>query len=347
MTTHHDYNIQLRVNRNIFNIFLLSIIVFILLLPLIKEILLPSGLSLLLALILDPAINRLESMGIGRTTAIFIVLGLISGITGSAIIHITPLINHEIGAITKLINSDIFSTTLKESIPFSGNYEIVESLSIQFQSVIQFLLNNSVNIFNNNISILTFLIIIPIITFMLLKDGYYLKKSILQIVPNRYFEMMLNLIYKISKQLTNWFKVQLLNALIFGGLTIGALYLLNMSYYITPGILFGISHLIPTFGIFIGALFIISITIMETGSLNLVIGLIIALAVIKLLYNLLFSQILNSNPIQIHPLITILILLTGSFMWGLVGLLIIFPISSILILICKESYRSFKDYRLL
>ena len=341
MSTHSDYNFQLTINKNIFTIILLSLVVLILLLPYVKDVLIPLGISIFITLLFEPIINRLESKRIGRVVAIIVLLVLLCGIVCFGNFYLASQINHELNSILKLINSSSINTiySLTDS-------HIAETIAAKSLMVLRFLLNKTTQNSQNDISITILLIIIPIITFFLLKDGYYLKRSIMQIVSNRYFEMILDLIYKLNRKLSRWLKEQLLTVLIIGGLTSTAFYLLNIPYFLILGIITGAACLIPYYGLFIGAIISIMITFMEIGSSNLLLGMIIAFATIKLCHNLFISPLLSSHVIHLHPLIIILALLIGSYMWGLLGMLLIVPLTSVLILIGKEIYYSIKQYRL-
>lgn len=183
-------------------------------------------------------------------------------------------------------------------------------------------------------------------TFLLLKDGFYLKKTIIQTLPNRYFEFSLDLIQRLKEQLSNWAKKQLLIAVIIGSLSIIAFYTLEISNYISIGILIGFAHLIPFFGPVVGAIIAITLTVLTANSLKLVIAVIIALATVKLLYNLLLSPIIKSYSIDLHPLIILLIMLLGSYVWGLLGLLLFVPIATIFVIIFREILFCMKQYHI-
>ncbi|MBD3290952.1 AI-2E family transporter, partial [candidate division KSB1 bacterium] len=199
----------------------------------------------------------------------------------------------------------------------------------------------------SDFSIVLLIIIVPVMTFLLLKDGYYLKKSILQILPNRYFEVTLYLIQRLKEQLSNWAKKQLLIAIIIGSLSIVAFYLLDISNYISIGILVGLAHLIPYFGPFVGAIIAITLTVLTADSLKLVIAVIIALATVKLLYNLLLSPIIKNHSIELHPLIILLIMLIGSYVWGILGLLLFVPIATIFVIMFREFYFCMRQYNII
>ena len=232
-------------------------------------------------------------------------------------------------------------------IPAIANSIILQQSVLKFHAFFMFLVTKSHQILPNDFSVVLLIIIVPVMTFLLLKDGFYLKKTIIQTLPNRYFEFALDLIQRLKDQLSNWAYKQLLIAVIIGSLSIIAFYLLDISNYISIGILIGLAHLIPYFGPIVGAIIAITLTVLTADSLKLVVAVIIALATVKLLYNLLLSPIIKSYSIDLHPLIILLIMLLGSYVWGLLGLLLFVPIATIFVIIFRESIYCMKQYHIM
>jgi predicted PurR-regulated permease PerM len=70
-----------------------------------------------------------------------------------------------------------------------------------------------VDIFAN---LFTAVLIIPVATFFLLKDGFLLRRNLLRIVPNKYFETSLVILDKIESRLIIYFSSVLLQSSIVG-----------------------------------------------------------------------------------------------------------------------------------
>jgi len=341
----NDQHINLTINRNVFHIIMLAVIIIILILPHVKNIIVPLGISLMLMVFFDPVVTWFESRGWGRVAAVITVL-LISGVFFIFIVHFWGTrIVLELMAFRNLDQPDQFLAAVSQ-LPYAENNGAIDKFAREFHAIFIFLVHKSIDIFPAQVTLFILIVIIPVLTYLLLRDGYYLKKSVLQRLPNRYFEMMMEFFYRINQQLTSWLKRQLFIAFIVGGLTIVALYLLNVSHFLINGTMVGLAHLIPYYGPVIGAVVVVLITLIETGSWKLVLAIIIALATIKLLYNLVFAQLIKINSIFLHPLIILLLILTGSFLWGLIGMLIIVPITTVVAFVCREIYWSMKNYNI-
>ncbi len=342
--TSPDQQISLR--KNIPNVILLCSIVLILIVPYVKNVFIPLGLSFFLTIFLDPVAAKLESRGFSRLFSILALILLSTGFSIIFLLRFSSVINSEINHLVNLNDPSPLLYKLQTLPAIANNVSFQQSV-LKFHAFFMFLVTKSYQILPNDFSVVLLIIIVPVMTFLLLKDGFYLKKTIIQTLPNRYFEFALYLIHRLKDQLSNWANKQLLIAVIIGSLSIIAFYLLEISNYISIGILVGFAHLIPYFGPFVGAIIAITLTVLTADSLKLVVAVIIALATVKLMYNLLLSPIIKSCSIDLHPLIILLIMLLGSYVWGLLGLLLFVPIATIFVVIFRESIYCMKQYHIL
>ncbi len=321
--------------------------------PFVASILTPLVISLILSLLLTPLIDVMENIGINRGAAVGIIFILLGGLIIIGLKFLIPSLNQEIQSLSKALENqdsqsliDKLQITLTQRIPILKNPEIAREVSTRLHSLFTSLLSKSLNMIFAIVSSFTLIITVPFISFFFLKDGYRIKKFIIQCVPNRYFEMSLNLLYKTNQQLGNYIRGQLLVSTIVGALSVAALYSLNVPYFFVIGIIAGLANMIPYFGPIVGALPAILVAIVETGSLGSLLGIVIAFAMIQLLDNVLISPLIVSRSVQIHPLLVIIMILIGSNVGGMFGMLVAVPAFAVAQVIVKELIWSFKHYRL-
>ncbi len=312
------------------------------------------GISFLLAFLLAPIVDRIENLGVNRGPAIALLFLFIAGVVILVLNYFIPSISREISSISSTLqsqNSDTLINKLQiilaQQIPILDNPELANYFSTKLHDLFTSLLQKSLSMALTILSSFTMIITLPFITFFLLKDGQQLKKFLIQKVPNRYFEMSLNLIYKTNKQLGNYIRGQLMVSFVIGSLAIIALYSLNVPYFFIIGIVAGLANMIPYFGPIVGALPAVLVVIIETGSFGPVVGVIIAFAIIQLLDNILVSPLIVSKSVHIHPLAVIIVILIGSQVGGILGMLVAVPIFAVAQVLTKEIIWSFRHYRLL
>ncbi len=321
--------------------------------PFIASIFTPLLTSLILSLLLTPVIDAMENVGINRGAAVGIIFIILGGLIIIGLKFLIPGLNQEIQSLSKALENqdtnsliDKLQITLTQRIPILKNPEIAREVSARLHNLFTSLLSKSLNMIFAILSSFTLIVTVPFIAFFFLKDGYRIKKFIIQCIPNRYFEMSLNLLYKTNQQLGNYIRGQLLVSTIVGALSVVALYSLNVPYFFVIGIIAGLANMIPYFGPVVGALPAILVAVVENGSLGSVLGIVIAFAMIQLLDNVLISPVIVSRSVQIHPVIVIIVILIGSNIGGIFGMLLAVPIFAVAQVIVKELIWSFSHYRL-
>jgi|Deesub1362B_J571_1020462.scaffolds.fasta_scaffold06102_3 predicted PurR-regulated permease PerM len=318
-----------------------------------QSISIPFFLSVILSLLLEPPVNFLESKGLGRLQAILIIFAGILIVILIAILAIWPALITQVHAIrdqftvTDLSGQiESLSSLLEKKLQFLGAAFTAENINLKIQALFTEFQSRLLKFAIGILSAFSNLLIIPFITFFLLKDGPAFKKRVIQAVPNRYFEMVLNLIYKIEQQLGGYIRGQLIDAFLVGILSIIALSILGVPYYILIGALAGLANLIPYFGPVVGAVPAIVVSLMHNPSFSIVLWIAVAFAIVQLIDNIVISPLVVARSVNIHPLIVIVVVLIGERLLGVLGMLLAVPVTAILNVILRETIWSFKNYRL-
>lgn len=311
---------------------------------------LPFIISILFVYLLSPLIDRMEKRGIGRTSAVVILYLSILLLFTIMAIYFFPILSDQIRETKE--NLPKYISQLKEVAVCSQKYfeshlsifkgeEFASKLSSKAEVVLSNLLDSILSFILNFFSLFSLLILVPLITFFLLKDGRRIKKAFIALVPNRYFETSLNLIYKIDIQITNFIRGQLLDVLIVSILYIIGLYLIGLDYYIILGIIMGISILIPYFGPAMGTIPAITVALLSSQPI-LIIWIIVVFILVQIIDNALIGPTVVAQSVKLHPLLIVFGVLVGGQLLGIWGMLLTIPIISILKVIIEELYHGLK-----
>jgi predicted PurR-regulated permease PerM len=197
-------------------------------------------------------------------------------------------------------------------------------------------------------SILAIVVLVPIITFFLLADGHLISKSILLIVPNRYFEMCVLLIHKIVTAFKLYVRGQLLDSCSIMITTTIGYAIIGLPYFFVIGILSGLANFIPYFGSIISvgaALFVLFVTGAFTVWSLLSVG--IVFICIQLIDGTLVYPNVVGRQVHLHPLVVILGVAAGGSMAGIVGMLVVIPLISICKVTIEVLYTYLKSYSII
>tara|TARA_Y100001970_G_scaffold147170_1_gene180692 strand:- start:191 stop:1381 length:1191 start_codon:yes stop_codon:yes gene_type:complete len=217
---------------------------------------------------------------------------------------------------------------------------------------------NTVYIFSWIVNFIMYTFITFGFTFTLLMSAQKFKKSFIKLVPNRYFEMSLKILDRISAQISSYVRGTLTAAVIVGALSIAGLEILcavtdmKHDYIIIVGIIAGIFNLIPFIGPLIGGVagilfFLISDhppDFVQYYHILFIMGVFIS---VQLFDNFVSYPMISSSTVGMHPMFVIIVVLIGGSILGPFGMIISVPIAATLKVIVEELMWGFKNYRYL
>jgi predicted PurR-regulated permease PerM len=190
-------------------------------------------------------------------------------------------------------------------------------------------------------------VIIPFVTFFLLKDELKIRRSLLHLVPNRYFEVALSILDKVEVNIGRYFRALLVQGTTIALLASLLLWIVGLRGAIAIGIFTGLANTIPYFGPFLGFLAGTLVGIAQTGDMSLVPGVALAMALTQLADNVLLQPLIFSRAAQTHPLVILFVVLVGAKLGGLIGMLIAIPVTTTIRVVVEQLLWSLRNYRIL
>ena len=137
-----------------------------------------------------------------------------------------------------------------------------------------------------------------------------------------------------------YIKVTLLDCFIIGSLSSIVFYFLKVDYIQLFSIIIGVGNLIPFIGPFIS---IIPVLIYAaTKSFKLFISILIIITILQGIEANIVKPWLTSKSINIHPITTLLVILIGGSLFGIIGAFIAIPVYIIMKLIFKFYFKKVK-----
>lgn len=309
--------------------------------------------AMIFSYMLDPLVNRMQAAGINRTWSITLTLSALILILVWISTNIIPVIANQMVELAGQLNiQNIQSITRQIEDRLIRNFTFLPEgfLSDNLIQAIKDLFNvgelpsalsNIIGIFTN---IFSAALIIPFATFFFLKDGTKLRRDILQIVPNKYFETALSLIDKIETRLGIYFRSVMLQSFIVAFASWAALTVVGLNNALSVGIAVGLANTIPYFGPVMGYILSIIVSIIEVGDFSLVLPCIIAILMVQILDNLVLQPFIFSRSANMHPVAILFIIMIGAETAGILGMLIAIPIATIVKITFNQVQWSLNNY---
>lgn len=332
--------------------FILAIIVF--LSYLFAEIIAMLIISLLIAMIFSPIVDFLEKRGLQRFFSVLSVFILTGVLIFSLISFLFPRIAYQFNELGSALTPENiksllgnFEKTIKSLFPFLNSVQIADRVVTFMQNIIIGWVNNISNILSSIISIVAILVIVPFMTFFILKDNRILMKGIVNVMPNRYFEVSYSVIKKISKELSRFVRGWILDAFCVGMMSGVGLALLGIQNAASIGFVAGVGHLIPYFGPIIGGIPAIIISVVQFGNFSMLPNILLLFILVYTFDNGFIQPNVFSKNTDLHPLVIILLILIGSEVLGIFGMLIAVPAATVVRTATREIYNGYKNYKII
>ena len=190
------------------------------------------------------------------------------------------------------------------------------------------------------------LILVPFIAYFLIRDGKALKRAIVQMLPNRYFEMSLIMFNRIDRQIGGYLRGRLIECILVGitqmlFMGIAALFVPQPQILLISAVA-GITNIIPYVGPVIGTAFGALLYLGAGLPMSAVYGLILAVTAAHVLDNIVIAPAVLSHNVDLHPLTVALVLVIGGELMGALGLLIAIPVASSIKVIAQEFYTNYQ-----
>jgi predicted PurR-regulated permease PerM len=308
------------------------------------------ALSILLAFIFAPFVFMLEQKGLNRLSATIVVFGMMAVLIYLGLSVVIPKFSLQMNQLITRLQQ--FSLTeqlsniqdwLTRNLPF-GDFSNLTTKAEEFFSTQLVNSFESISlVLTSIVSIVAFLVIVPFITFFLIKDSKRILQGILQVVPNVYFEMSYWIVKKVSIKLGLFVRAWIFDATFVGTLIGIGFFLIGVPNASALGVIAGLGHLIPYFGPIIGGVpaILISIVSGDISQIPLIIFVVLGVYTID---NGFFQPYVFGKSVDIHPIVIILLIIAGSQLFGIIGMLLAVPVATVIKTTAKEIYFALKNY---
>lgn len=240
----------------------------------------------------------------------------------------------------------VAETNILKYFPFLSKGVISHRIELGITHTIDFILNEFAGILTNLFSIIAIMVILPFTTFFIVKDRQRILKGLLNILPNRYFEMSYWIMKKVSYQLGRYVRGWIIDAIFVGAACGIGFWLLGIENSFALGVIAGVGHLVPYFGPIIGGIPAIFISLLQFGNLSALPLILLLMGCIYAFDNGVLQPYVFSKSVGMHPLVIILLIIAGSQAAGLPGMLFAVPFATVIKTASSEIYFALKNYKI-
>lgn len=301
----------------------------------IREILVTLFLGFIVMVALTPTVNKLEKKIKSRAASILILYLLLLLLVSLVLAFLIPPLAVQLSQLLKSINIPFLQ---EEVANLKFTTQELNQLASNYGGSISALLSVISSTFKGLFTFLT----LSVISFYLIMDQPNLYKKIGWFTNNKqHFKIAKDFTEDVEGQLGNWIRAQVIVMLVVGLFTYIGLELIGVPYALPLGLLALMLEILPNLGPTLAAVPGIIIAWIHGGHITALVVLIFYIVLQQLESNILTPRIMKVNA-DVNPLISIVSILSGFTLGGVIGGLLAIPIYILL----RTVYGYYRKYQM-
>jgi predicted PurR-regulated permease PerM len=315
---------------------LVTFLVFVFLLWLLSDVLLPFIAGLTLAYLINPLADRLERMGLNRTVAALLIVGFIVAALVLLVLLVVPILIEQLMALTTSIPGYIARLQARMAdLPWLRRFgggdsaQTVEKLVSQSSTWLAAVLASVWTGSKALISFASLLVVMPVVTFYLLVDWHRMVDTIDGWIPLQHRAEVHTVLRDIDRVISGFVRGQTGVCVILGAFYAIALSLAGLHFGWVIGIVSGLLTFVPYVGSMTGLVLAVGVAVAQFWPdwtwVLVVLGI---CAVGQFLEgNVLVPNLVGKN-VGLHPVLLMFAMFAFGYLFGFVGLLVAVPLAA-------------------
>lgn len=302
------------------------------------KMLIPFFAGLIIAYLLDGVVKQLIIRGVPKFAAILITFLFFMLILFFSIFWLVPLLTKQVTQLVQQLPVMISETQnlllqLPEHYPkFISEEQVFEIFSVirgEVGKLAQNILSISVASVMGLITLLVYLIIVPLLVFFFLKDKEKILSWFSGFLP-RDRSLATKVWEDVNGQISNYVRGKTWEIIIVWVVTFVVFTLLQLQYSMLLGALVGFSVLIPYVGAAVATIPVALVAYFQWGFESEFIWILISYAIIQLLDGNVLAPLLLAEVVDIHPVAVIAAILVFGGVWGFWGIFFAIPLATLI-----------------
>ena len=326
------------------------------LLYLLAAVLTPFLVAALLAYLGDPLVDRLEKYRLTRTFSIVIVFTIMFVAGLLLLLVLIPLIENQFVNLIQRLSQ--FISWLQDSLlpgiaanlgMDAGNInleQLKQSVTGHWKdlgSIAGIIIKKISQSGQVLISWFAFLILVPVVTFYLLRDWDLLIERIRTLVPRQHEATVSSLARECDAVLAEFMRGQLTVMLCLSVIYTFGLWVIGLELSLLIGLLAGLVSFVPYMGFIVGIGVAGIAAFMQFHDVIHLIYVVIVFGVGQALEGMLLSPVLVGDRIGLHPVAVIFAVMAGGQLFGFFGVLLALPAAAVIVVLLRHAHQEYLE----
>ena len=321
---------------------------------LLSPILTPFMLAAFLAYLGDPAVDRLQTIKFSRTVSVVFVFFLMLIIIFCFLLIIVPLLEEQIRRLI-IRTPAIIDWLQKDLVPWLSERMGIEENAIQLDGIKESLvqhwqtLGNLMGKFLLKVSAsgqllmlwVSYLLLIPVVTFYLLRDWDFLVERTAELIPKKYKSIVTKLAKDCDAVLAEFFRGQLFVMFAQGVFYSIGLWIVGLEFSLLIGMLAGVVSFVPYLGVIVGIAVAGVAAFIQFQDFIHIFYVLIVFGAGQMLEGMVLSPLLIGDRIGLHPVAVIFAVMAGAQLFGFFGMLIALPAAAVITVLLRHFHEQY------
>lgn len=322
---------------------------------LLDAVLMPFVAGMILAYLADPLANRFERWGMRRTlavTSVFLVLSLILVVS---LLIFVPLVIQQVKQFGDALPSimEWVETTLAPWLQAWTGYDLQaevanlrEILAQNWRDAGGYLAQALGQVGRSSMALVTwvtYVALVPVVTFYLLLDWNRLIDNIANLTPRQWVNDTHRLFARCDEVLSAFLRGQLLVMLCLGIIYALGLSVMGLNFGLLIGFISGIASIVPFLGFIVGISIALIVALFQMGTVWAILGVIMVFSIGQVIESVVLQPKLLGGKIGLHPVAVIFAVLAGGKLFGFIGVLLALPAAAVIMVLLREARDRYKS----
>ncbi|PHS70234.1 MAG: AI-2E family transporter [Methylophaga sp.] len=325
---------------------------------LLSPVLTPFFIAALLAYLADPVVDRLEQYKLSRTVSVSIVFGILLIVALLLLLVLFPLLTAQVGALFKRL-PDYLLVFQSSVTPWLDSFgfpidlfdidTIKQALANYWTEVGQVAGGLFSYMTRSSVVVLQWfanLVLVPVVTFYLLRDWDLLVARFRELLPRRYSAKFIELSLECDEMLAAFIRGQLMVMLALATIYTIGLAMIGLELALLLGVIAGVMSFVPYLGLVVGIALAGLAAFFQFHEWLPVLMVAGVFSVAQAIEGTVLTPRFVGERIGLHPVAVIFAVLAGGQLFGFTGILLALPVAAVVMVILRHAHQRYLDSEL-
>lgn len=316
-------------------------------------VLMPFFISGLLAYLADPIVDKLESKKLSRTVSVSIVFAVLFLIGLILLLIVLPILTSQIGALFNRL-PDYLSDIQSSVVPWLNSMGLpIESLDINMLKqaltkywtevgqvaggVFGYVTSSGMVV----LQWLANLVLVPVVTFYLLRDWDFLVARFRELLPRRHSEKFISMTLECDDMLAAFIRGQLMVMFALATIYTIGLAMIGLELSLLVGIIAGVVSFVPYLGLIVGIGLAGLAAFFQYHEWLPILMVMLVFGVAQVLESVILTPRFVGERIGLHPVAVIFSVLAGGQLFGFTGVLLALPVAAVIMVLLRHAHQRY------